>query len=539
MDLLKKIFILLGLISILNGEGELNYSNINKNEISLLDGIYFIKSFSNNLYLSEQNNIIILSNNIKQFKITQVKQNSYFIIYKLSDKKIGLDNYGKITIFDKNEKKNLTKMIWTFTKIKDNQFLIQNKFNQNYLITNNNSLQFSNDVSYIENNKIIDNIFVFSFLKLYSEKGELKKEYLEILEKEPIDVLIKYIDLSDKTLNRTGIKQIYKDQDNEELKYSVRSILKYIPWIRKIFILMPNKRVKYFKSVEEIKEKIIYIDDKKILGFDSANIFAFSFNLYKMEKFGISKNFIYMEDDFFIGQSLNKSDFFYYDEKKKKVLPYLLTCYFNEMNRTETLRNYYNLLKIKDSIHPHSNNGWFLSIYSTDKYFIERYNMTIINTQFTHNAIAENIDDLKEVFEEIKSYEFINETLFSKERHILTLNQPHFVNLYQLNIKHKRIHSIPYNYVIMENIKKYNLNEPLFVINTGGNHIPTKRQYKIQKKIMEGRFPFQTQYEITDDIKKKNKNLDNFISYLFLIFDIIKIVHTLKIYKLNLNIILH
>lgn len=90
MDLLKKIFILLGLISILNGEGELNYSNINKNEISLLDGIYFIKSFSNNLYLSEQNNIIILSNNIKQFKITQVKQNSYFIIYKLSDKKIGL-----------------------------------------------------------------------------------------------------------------------------------------------------------------------------------------------------------------------------------------------------------------------------------------------------------------------------------------------------------------------------------------------------------------------------------------------------------------
>ena len=38
-----------------------------------------------------------------------------------------------------------------------------------------------------------------------------------------------YIDLSDKTLNREGIKQINKDEDNEELRYSVRSILKYIP----------------------------------------------------------------------------------------------------------------------------------------------------------------------------------------------------------------------------------------------------------------------------------------------------------------------
>jgi hypothetical protein len=30
-----------------------------------------------------------------------------------------------------------------------------------------------------------------------------------------------------------------------------------------------------------------------------------------MEKFGISKNFIYMEDDYFLGKPLNKTDFFY------------------------------------------------------------------------------------------------------------------------------------------------------------------------------------------------------------------------------------
>ena len=64
----------------------------------------------------------------------------------------------------------------------------------------------------------------------------------------PIDVLIKYIDLYDPNLNRTGIHQIDKDYDNEELRYSLRSILKNIPWVRKIFILMPNEKVRYLKD---------------------------------------------------------------------------------------------------------------------------------------------------------------------------------------------------------------------------------------------------------------------------------------------------
>ena len=283
-------------------------------------------------------------------------------------------------------------------------------------------------------------------------------------------------------MNRVGIKQIYKDIDNEELRYSLRSVLEYLPWIRKIYILMPNLKVRYFKSVEQIREKIVYIKDKDFLGFDSANIFAFTFNLYKLEKFGLSKNFIYMEDDFFIGKSLKKCDFFYYDEKEKKIMPYLLTKHFQELNKSEILNHYNNLYKIKDTIHPHSRFGWWLSIYCTDIYFFQKYKQPLINTNFTHNAIPENIDDLKEIFHEIKNYKYFNETLYFKERFILTLNQPHFVNLYQLNIKHKKVNYIPYKYIEMEKINKYKLNSPLFVINTGGNHIPSTRQYKIQKK---------------------------------------------------------
>lgn len=173
------------------------------------------------------------------------------------------------------------------------------------------------------------------------------KQYVQ---SEHIDIIIKYIDLSDKELNRTNIKQSYKDEDNEELRYSLRSILQYIPWVRKIYILMPNEKVKYLKKVDEIKEKIIYIKDKDLLGFESANIQSFLFNLHKMEKFGISKNFIYMEDDYFFGKKLSKTHFFYYDLSQKKVVPYIISNKFYTMNITNVLNNYYELFRRKEFI---------------------------------------------------------------------------------------------------------------------------------------------------------------------------------------------
>ena len=137
-----------------------------------------------------------------------------------------------------------------------------------------------------------------------------------LLDLEPIDVVIKYIDLSDKELIREGLSQINKDYENGEIKYSIRSILKYIPWINKIYIIMPNKKVKYLKSYEEIKEKIIYIKDKDLIGFDSSSSTVFEFNLWRLKNFGVTQNFIYFNDDYFVGKPLKNSDFFIYTTEK-------------------------------------------------------------------------------------------------------------------------------------------------------------------------------------------------------------------------------
>lgn len=465
-----------------------------KNYYNKLNGVYKISSLFNNFYLKFKKDDLKLLSEHSNFRIVPIKLNEYFIEAIFNNKRLGIDKNNKIKLYNKIENSNIDKTIWNIIKIRENQFFIYNKHSVNLLEAKNDKVICEKKY----NSEIITNInnfhFCFCFLKLY-EEAKIQKNYLEIIQKEPIDIVMKYIDLTDKKLNRLGIKQIYKDSDNEELRFSIRSILMYIPWIRKIHILMPNNKVRYFKSSEEIKYKINYIKDKDFLGFDSANIFAFTFNLYKLQKFGVTKNFIYMEDDFFIGKSLKKYDFFYFDEKEQLVKPFILTKHFDEMNKSEILYNYNTLYNIKDSIFPHSRYGWWLSIYCTNKYFLEQYKFPLINTIFTHNAISENIDDLKEIFKEIQNYEYINETLFSKERFILTLNQPQFLNLYQLNIKHKKVNSIKYEYIEMELIKKKVLNIPLFVINTSGNHIPLNRQYKIQKIMMEKRFKDKTIFE--------------------------------------------
>ena len=402
----------------------------------------------------------------------------------LYDKEFNLN--GVFTINSKsNESLYFSEINGTilFQTIKSHFDIIQNSFKDYNILSR-------------KYNKYLGINNIFRVLKLYEYNKILIERDLKIVEKEPIDVFIKYIDLSDKTLKREGIKQIYKDQDNEELKYSLRSILQYIPWVRKIFIVMPNTKVKFLKPYDEIKEKIIYVNDKDFLGFDTANIFAFSFSLYKMEKFGITKNFIYMEDDYFLGKPFRKSDFFYYDRKEKKIFPYILTSEFSEFNINHSLRVYQSLVKIKDQFKFQGGQMWIFSIVNTGIFFEKKYNMTIINTEISHNARAENLDDLKEMYKSIQSYKYINETLFSKERHILSLNQPYYNNLFQLNIRHRKVNSIAYRYIDITKVTEDLLDIPLFVINTGGDIIPTKEQYNFQKKVMQNRFPIPSKYEI-------------------------------------------
>ena len=335
----------------------------------------------------------------------------------------------------------------------------------------------------------------FHLLKLFSEVKKNKKDEL-ILENEPIDVLIKYIDLSDPNLVREGIPQIKKDNENEELKYSVRSILKNIPWVRKIFILMPNEKVRYFKDYDLIKEKIVYVKDKDFLGYDSANSHAFQFRLWKMKDFGISNNFIIMDDDCFIGQPLNKSDFFYV--QNNTVVPAIIPTIYQVHTEKTFLREYNNIKKKLSNSRIQSTNTFLYTMYNTYFFFIEYFDGPIIVPYFTHNAIPSNVNDLKEIYDLVYDSKYKNGTLDSLSRHIDSLQFQTSVNVYTFNKYNRKVNLINYNYIDNDKTLKGDFNFPLFCINTGNNREYSKISFPETRLVMDKLFPDPTPYEIVD-----------------------------------------
>ena len=161
------------------------------------------------------------------------------------------------------------------------------------------------------------------------------------------------------------------------------------------------------------------------------------------------------------------------NQRKKKLCQALINYYFNEFDRKKVDSNYKYLFRIKDRIHPHKHMGWRIALSSTEKFFCDFYNTSrLIYTEFTHNAIPMNVNDLKEIFQVIQNYKYINQTLYSIERHVLTLLTQYFYGLYILNIKHRKVHTIRYRYFTIEHIIFNHLNDsdyaPLFIINSWG-----------------------------------------------------------------------
>lgn len=135
--------------------------------------------------------------------------------------------------------------------------------------------------------------------------------------------------------------------NNDELKYSLRSIEMYAPWIRKIFIVTDNQIPEW---LDTSNPKIKIVDHKEILPpkslpcFNSCLIEHF---LYKIPN--LTEHFLYANDDMFINKPVEKSDFFGEDGKpiiRLNRRPFRkLTYFFKEKIMGKTLSNYVKTIK--------------------------------------------------------------------------------------------------------------------------------------------------------------------------------------------------
>ena len=97
-------------------------------------------------------------------------------------------------------------------------------------------------------------------------------------------------------------------RSNDELKYSLRSVEKYAPWINRIFIVTDNQCPSW---LDTSNPKVQVVDHSQIFPADALPIFnsqAIESVMYKIP--GLSEHFIYGNDDMLLAAPVEPSDFF-------------------------------------------------------------------------------------------------------------------------------------------------------------------------------------------------------------------------------------
>ena len=225
--------------------------------------------------------------------------------------------------------------------------------------------------------------------------------------------------------------------NNDELKYSLRSVEKNAPWINKIYIVTDNQ-VPEWLNTDHPKIKIV--DHSEIIPNDKLPLFnscAIETRIPYIE--GLSEYFLYANDDPFIWEPIEE-DFFFQDNK--------LVCRINRFMRKHkkpkslygrTLLGVYNLIKMKFNpmfyvFYPHHN----IDIYKKSDFF-ECINEFQKEFDETLNHRFRQIDDVQRVI--VSFYLLIKKRIVLKSVHrnflqvLLNLRSDSFV----LNLRKKNM----------------------------------------------------------------------------------------------------
>lgn len=101
---------------------------------------------------------------------------------------------------------------------------------------------------------------------------------------------------------------------HDELKYSLRSLYRFAPWIRKVYIVTDNQIPSWF----DVKNDWVKIVDHTEIFEDHSALPTFNSNAIETRLHripGLSENYLYFNDDFFLGRPCTKRDFFSKDGK--------------------------------------------------------------------------------------------------------------------------------------------------------------------------------------------------------------------------------
>lgn len=143
----------------------------------------------------------------------------------------------------------------------------------------------------------------------------------------PVDLVYTWVDGNDpiwqkkKNLYLKGQSNVSQDSagehryaDHDELKYSLRSVEKNIPWVRHIYIITDSQKPIWLKD----HPKVTIIDHKNIFPPDALPTFNSTAIETRLPFIpGLSEHFLFANDDYFVNFPLEKS--FFFDQKGNPI----------------------------------------------------------------------------------------------------------------------------------------------------------------------------------------------------------------------------
>lgn len=196
---------------------------------------------------------------------------------------------------------------------------------------------------------------------------------------------------------------LYKGDKNPErirdfglFKYWWRCIAENAKWVRKIHLLLDNKsQIPNWLNINHPKIKIHYhnefIDENYLPTFNSNIFFAYC---YKLED--LTENFIYLNDDMFITNKTEMSDFFINDK------PVDTSIKSNQINSNPSHEAILNKLGIK-FLNGRQRLDFFQNIVYNDLKLAEKYTKKFNIYKNVHVGITAKKSEVEKIFTDLKT----------------------------------------------------------------------------------------------------------------------------------------
>ncbi|ORX43215.1 hypothetical protein BCR36DRAFT_304342, partial [Piromyces finnis] len=221
-----------------------------------------------------------------------------------------------------------------------------------------------------------------------------------------------------------GIKKVdQRDRSMDELRYSLRSLEKNLPWHEgMIFIVSPNQ-VPHWLNIEHPRVKVI--DQASLLPPEANPTFnSFSIEFYLDKIPGLTERFIQLNDDYFFKRYIHPS--FFFNQKKYP------NFYYGRTHVHKGFDEAYQIAELKQTTWLKKYWG---SIFHTNGVIKEKYGDEDHIVMLQHAPYVW----YRDIFEPMRQYygEYISQTLSHKFRHPLDLIPTYAHQHYIMNVASK------------------------------------------------------------------------------------------------------